>query len=118
MKIINVMLGGLAAALIATSAQAGKLEIAYWGPGTLEWVKIDGYSYTVEDGTVTVNNVPEGSYYAEFGANGATRTLTLQLTSSNYAKTGDWCIELNLDSHNYLDEEDCEWMWDDYWMGF
>ena len=118
MKIVRTVLAGLAAALIASSAQAGKLEIVYWGPGMLEWVKIDGYSYTVEEDTIEVNNVPAGSYYLEFGANGTTRSLTLRLDSSNYAKSGDWCVELLLESHSLLDDEDCEWMWDEYYYGW
>lgn len=118
MTFIRSVLGGLAAALVATSAHAGTLEIVYWGPGTLEWVRIDGDGYDVEDGSVGVNKVPEGSYYMEFGANGQTRSVTLHLNSANYAKSGDWCIDLDLDEHTYLDEEACEEMWDAYWFGF
>lgn len=120
MKLIASVLGGLAAALVASSAQAGKLEIVYWGPGTLLWAKIGGsYAIMRREDTIEVDNLAAGTYLMEFLVDGATRRkLTLQLDSSTYAKSGEWCVELLLDSFSFLDEEDCVGMWDEYYDGW
>lgn len=117
---IRLFAAGLAAgtmALAAGVAQAATLEIVYWGAGNLEWVQIDGRSYTVDDDTVVAKDIYEGSHNVLFGANGTSRTFDVYLSSGNAAGGGNWCISVELESHEVLSEYDCEDMWD-YYFGF
>jgi hypothetical protein len=119
MRFLRFVAAGLAAgvmALAAGAAQAGVLEIVYWGTGALEWVQVDGVSYTVDDDTVTIKDIYDGSHSVSFGANGTSRSFDLHLTGSNAAKAGAWCMALELDTHELLDDYDCEDMWDYYYF--
>lgn len=109
---------GLAAgvvALAAGAAQAGMLEIIYWDTGNLEWLQVDGVSYTVDDDTVTIKNIYDGSHSITYGANGTTRSIDLNLSGSNAAEDGYWCMDLELGSYELLDADDCDEMWYYYW---
>ena len=112
---------GMAASIFvatAGAAQAAKLEIIYWGSGQLEWLQVDGRSYTVDDGSVVADGIYEGSHTVTFGAAGTSRSFDVYLSSANAVTKGDWCIDLELESHDLLSDGECEEMWDDYFYGF
>lgn len=119
MRWFRSVASGLAAGIVAlgaTSAQAGKLEIIYWGDGQLEWLQIDGASYSVTDGTVVATDIYEGWHSFSYGANGSSRSFSVYLSSDNAAGQADaWCMSLELDTYELLDDYDCEDMWDWYW---
>ena len=112
---------GMAASIFvatAGAAQAAKLEIIYWGSGQLEWLQVDGRSYTVDDGSVVADGIYEGSHTVTFGAAGTSRSFDVYLSSANAVTKGDWCIDLELESHDLLSDGECEEMWDYYFYGF
>ncbi|HEX6866273.1 MAG TPA: hypothetical protein VF122_03480 [Caulobacteraceae bacterium] len=112
---------GLSAAVsvfAAGSARAGDLELIYWDTGKLEWFQVDGVSYTLDDNySVTVKNIYNGSHTLAFGANGTSRSFSVYLSDDNATDPGHWCVDLRLETHEFLDGWDCEDMWDYYMFG-
>jgi hypothetical protein len=104
--------------MTAGAAQAANLEIIYWGDGRLEWLQIDGRSYTVTDDQVVAKDIYEGSHTVTFGAAGTSRSFDVYLSSGNAVNNGNWCISLELESHELLDHDSCEEMWDAYFYGY
>lgn len=104
----------LSAAVLAASAgaaQAGQLEIAYWGQGALQWLQVDGRNYTVEYDGVVIKDINEGAHTISFGTATTSRSFDVNLSGGNAAQSGYWCMALELDEHEFLDEYDCEEMW-------
>lgn len=109
-------LSAVVLAASAGAAQAGELEIAYWGDGTLQWLQVDGRSYTVEYDSVEIKDIYEGAHTITYGNASTSRTIYVTLSSGNSAGTGYWCMALELDEYELLDDYDCDDMWDYYYF--
>lgn len=114
MRFLGIVAAGVMA-LAASAAHAGVLELIYWDTGHLEWLQVDGVSYTVDDDTVIIKDIYDGSHSVAYGANGTTRSMDIYLSGSNTAKAGYWCMDLELDTYELLGGDDCDEMWDYYY---
>ena len=111
MKIIRTVLGGLAAALIASSAQAGRLDILYWGDDNAPTLVIDGSSFILSTGEVNLKSIYAGDHSIVLYYSGTSWSGTFNLSSSNTAGGETWCMSLDDKGWELLSEDDCDEMY-------
>lgn len=111
MKIIRTVLGGLAAALIASSAQAGTLDILYWGDDGSPSVSIDGSNYSLGDGEVNLTSIYAGDHTLVLYYNGQSWSATFNLNSGNMADSEAWCMTIDDEGWSLLDYDECDEMY-------
>ena len=122
---LSAVIGGLAAALVlAGAAQAGSLDVVYWGKDSHATVVVDGQSYSLSDAFdwVTVKDIYTGTHTLTLYANGTTMsrdfTLSYDNTYSNDDKGQNWCMDLEDNSADILDPDTCDEMVDYYYDGW
>ena len=107
---------GMAAALIgAGAAQAGVLDILYWGKDSGATLVVDGQTYNLNDADdwVTVKNIQSGSHSLTLYANGASMSRDFTLSYDNAdTTTGEngwtWCMDLEDNGIDLLDGDTCD----------
>lgn len=118
---LSTIAGGAAAALIALNgAQAGTMEVVYWGVDASPTIQVDGRDYDLggNDGWVTVKPIDAGSHTLTLTENGASRSWNFTLSSDNVATGGgdppNWCLSVD-DGVSIVAGDDCGAMID-AWM--
>jgi hypothetical protein len=98
MKRIWTVLGGLAAALVASSVQAGDLAVMYWGSDQNGVIAVDGYAYDLRDNP-TVTDIYAGSHNVTLSIAGRSYSEQVYLTDEGatiWEETGRpiWCLDV------------------------
>lgn len=120
------VIGGVAAALVlAGAAQAGQLDIVYWGKDSDATLVVDGQTYSLKqaDDWVTIKNIASGAHSLTLYANGGSTSHDFTLSQDNADSTGGengwtWCMDLEDNGPALLDGDTCEGMMDAYFDGW
>jgi len=115
MKLSTVIGGVIAALMLAGSAQAGVLDILYWGKSSSATLVVDGQTYDFgdEDDWVTIKNIESGSHSLTLYANGTSMSRDFTLSYDNADTTTGangltWCMDLEDTGVELLDTETCD----------
>ena len=116
---------GITAAFVSVgAAQAGSLDILYWGKDSGATLVVDGQTYDLgqQDDWVTLKNIESGSHSLTLYANGTSMSRDFTLSYDNAdTTTGEnaptWCMDLEDTSIELLDDDTCDDMMG-YYFGY
>lgn len=95
-------------------AQAGDIDILYWGKDSDATLVFDGQTYNLndEDDWVTIKNIESGSHSLTLYANGTSMRRDFTLSDDNADSTtgqngSTWCMDLEDSGIDLLDTDTC-----------
>jgi hypothetical protein len=121
----SALVGGLVAAMtLASAAQAGSIDIVYWGKDSGATLVVDGQTYSLRDADdwVTIKSIESGQHSLTLYSNGTSMNRDFTLSYDNAdTKTGanglTWCMSLDDEKLELLDVDNCDDMMAYYFGG-